>query len=70
MIKMNKIIVVVVISLVIASIIVVPALTEQLADAKSRKKIHFTETITSSKDPVQDHETNQLALILSPNEGT
>ena len=70
MIIMNKIIVVVVMVLVIASIIVVPALTEQLADAKSRKKIHFTETITSSQDPGQGHETHQLALILSPNEGT
>jgi len=70
MIIMNKIIVVVVMVLVIASIIVVPTLTEQLADAKSRKKIHFTETITSSQDPGQDHETHQLALILSPNEGT
>ena len=41
-----------------------------LVDAGSRKKIHFTQTITSSQDPGQGHENHQLALILSPNEGT
>ena len=35
-----------------------------------QKKIHFTKTITSSQDPGQGHENHQLALILSPNEGT
>lgn len=67
---MNKIFVIVVISVVIASIVAIPAITEQFVDAKSRKKIHFTETITSSQDPGQGHESHQLALILSPNEGT
>jgi len=67
---MNKIFVIVVISVVIAGIIAIPAITEQFVDAKSRKKIHFTETITSSQDPGQGHESHQLALILSPNEGT
>ena len=36
----------------------------------SRKKVHFTQTFTSSQDPGQGHENHQLALILSPNEGT
>jgi len=67
---MNKIFVIVVISVVIAGIVAIPAITEQFVDAKSRKKIHFTETITSSQDPGQGHESHQLALILSPNEGT
>ena len=67
---MKKIIVVIAISVIVFSIIAIPAITEQFADAKSRKKIHFTETITSSPDPGQGHEGHQLALILSPNEGT
>ena len=70
MMMMNKIFVIVVISVVIAGIVAIPAITEQFVDAKSRKKIHFTETITSSQDPGQGHESHQLALILSPNEGT
>ena len=67
---MNKIIVIVAISIVIVGIFLIPLVTEQLADAKARKKIHFTQTITSSQDPGQDHERHQLAIILSPNEDT
>ena len=67
---MNKLIVIITISVVVASIIAIPSITEQFADAGSRKKIHFTQTITSSQDPGQGHETHQLALILSPNLGT
>ena len=44
--------------------------TDQFADAGSVKKIHFTQTVTSSQDPGQGHENHQLAFILSPNEGT
>ncbi len=51
-------------------IIFVSSTSDQFADAGSRKKIHFTQTITSSQDPGQGHENHQLALILSPNEGT
>ncbi len=51
-------------------IIFVSSATDQFVDAGSRKKIHFTQTITSSQDPGQGHENHQLALILSPNEGT
>ncbi len=62
-------------SLLIIAIFAVGAIfislsTDQYADAGSRKKIHFTETITSSQDPSQGHENHQLALVLSPNEGT
>jgi len=67
---MNKIIVVLAISIVVAGIIAIPAITEQFADAKSRKKVDFTQTIISSQDPGQGHDDHQLALILSPNEGT
>ena len=46
------------------------SVSDQLVDAGSRKKIHFTQTVTSSQDPGQGHENHQLAFILSPNEGT
>ncbi len=67
---MNKIIPIITISIIIVAIITIPVMTEQFADAKSRKKIDFTQTITSSTDPGQGHESHQLALILSPNTGT
>jgi len=67
---MNRIIPIIAISIVIVAIITIPVMTEQFADAKSRKKIDFTQTITSSTDPGQGHEGHQLALILSPNTGT
>ncbi len=67
---MNRIIPIIAISIVIVAIITIPVMTEQFADAKSRKKIDFTQTITSSTDPGQGHESHQLALILSPNTGT
>ena len=44
--------------------------SDQFIDAGSRKKVHFTQTITSSQDPGLGHENHQLSLILSPNEGT
>jgi len=59
-----------IIGIISIGIIFVSSPTDQLVDAGSRKKIHFTETITSSQDPGQGHENHQLALILSPNEGT
>ena len=67
---MNKIIIIIALGVVIASIFVIPFFTEQFVDAKTVRKIHFTETITSSQDPGQGHESQQLALILSPNSGT
>ena len=45
-------------------------MSDQFVDAGSRKKIHFTQTITSSQDLGQGHNNHQLALVLSPNEGT
>ena len=67
---MNKIIIIIALGVVIISIFAIPSFTEQFVDAKTVKKIHFTETITSSQDPGQGHESQQLALILSPNSGT
>jgi len=69
-ISLNKIIAIIAIASVVAGIISIPTITEQFVDAASRKKVHFTQTITSSQDPGQGHENHQLALILSPNKGT
>ncbi len=67
---MNKQITILVIVIFVASIISVSSISDQFVDAGSRKKINFTQTITSSQDPGQGHQNHQLALILSPNEGT
>ena len=67
---MKKSIGIVIIIIFAASIISISSISDQFVDAGSRKKIHFTQTITSSQDPGQGHQNHQLALILSPNEGT
>ena len=67
---MKKSIGIVIIIIFVASIISISSISDQFVDAGSRKKIHFTQTITSSEDPGQGHQNHQLALILSPNEGT
>lgn len=67
---MKKFIAVLVIAIFATSLISISTLSDQFADAGSRKKIHFTQTITSSQDPGQGHENHQLALVLSPNKGT
>ena len=67
---MNKQIAILIIVIFAVSIISVSSISDQFVDAGSRKKIHFTQTITSSQDPGQGHQNHELALILSPNEGT
>ena len=67
---MRKLITVLIAGIFAVGIISASSISEQFADAGSRKKIHFTQTITSSQDPGKGHENHQLALILSPNEGT
>ena len=67
---MKKLIAILLVGIFAVGIISASSISEQFADAGSRKKIHFTQTITSSQDPGKGHENHQLALILSPNEGT
>lgn len=67
---MKKIILFLVISLIAGAIIATSLLDDQFANANSRKKINFTQTITSSQDPGIGHESNQMAFVLSPNAGT
>lgn len=68
-ISLNKPVLAVSIAAVVLAVSMVPLLSEDLADAKSTKKIHFTETFVSSQDPGRGHEGHQLALLLSPEEG-
>ena len=67
---LKKILIILIVGILITSIISVSSLSDQYVDAGSRKKIHFTQTISSSPDPGLEHENHQLAFILSPNEGT
>ena len=67
---MKKIIIILIIGIFITSIVSLSTFSDQYVDAGSTKKVHFTQTISSSQDPGLGHETHQLALILSPNEGT
>ena len=67
---LRKLLAILIIGIFATSIITISSISDQFADAGSRKKIHFTQTLTSSQDPGQGHENHQLSLILSPNEGT
>jgi hypothetical protein len=67
---LNKLQSLLIIGIFAVGIIFVSSTSDQFVDAGSRKKFHFTQTITSSQDPGQGHENHQLSLVLSPNEGT
>ena len=67
---MKRLLAILVVGILATGIIAVSSLPDQIADAGSRKKIHFTQTFTSSQDPGMGHESHQLSLILMPNEGT
>ena len=67
---MKKYLVISILVIFVVGILTISTISDQFVDANSRKKIHFTQTITSVQDPGQGHEGHQLALILSPSEGT
>ena len=67
---MNKYIIIFIAGIFVTGILSISLTSDQFADANSRKKIHFTQTLTSLQDPGQGHDSHQLSLILSPNEGT
>jgi len=67
---LKKYLVVSILVIFVVGILTISTISDQFVDANSRKKIHFTQTITSVQDPGQGHEGHQLALILSPSEGT
>ena len=67
---MNKFIILIAIFIVSAVILSIPLLADQYANAGMIKKIQFTQTISSSQDLGQGHDSEQMAIILSPNNGT
>jgi hypothetical protein len=67
---LKKILFLIIAGIVLGGIFSLSSFSDQFVDANSRKKIHFTQTITSSQDPGQGHESHQLAIILMPSEGT
>jgi len=67
---LKKIIIILIIGIFVTGIVSLSTFSDQYVDAGSTKKVHFTQTITSSQDPGLGHEDHQLALVLSPNEGT
>lgn len=67
---MNRLIIILILGIFITGILTISFVSDNFVDANSTKKINFTKTITSSQDPGQGHENQQLALILSPNKDT
>jgi hypothetical protein len=67
---LKKYLVISILVIFVVGILTISTISDQFVDANSRKKIHFTQTITSVQDPGQGHEGHELALILSPSEGT
>lgn len=67
---MNKYILLIAISVMAVVILSISLYTDQYASAGMIKKIQFTQTLTSSQDLGQGHENEQMAIILSPNNGT
>ena len=59
----------VVAALIITAAVVVSSTPDQTAEAKSVRKVHFTETVQSSSDPGKGI-FQQMAVLLSPNPGT
>lgn len=67
---MKKIIAITLAIVITGSLVIFTSQSEDLANAHSRKKINFTQTVSSSKDMAIGHENHQLVFILSPNQGT
>ena len=67
---MNKYFLLIAIFAVSAVVLSIPLLSNQYVNAGTIKKIQFTQTLTSSQDLGQGHDSEQMAIILSPNNGT
>lgn len=59
-----------IIGVVAAGIVAMSSVTDQFAAAGSTKKVHFTHTLQSVPSLGLGQEGHQMALVLSPNEGT
>src|SRR3989442_1558570 len=67
---MNRFVLFAIIAIVAGVILTVPLLSDQLANARTIKKIQFTQTVTSTQDPGQGHDNEQMAIILPPSSGS
>lgn len=67
---MNRYFLYAIIAAIVCVILTIPLFSDQLANAKTIKKIQFTQTITSTEDPGQGHSNEQMAMILQPNNGS
>lgn len=56
-------------AVIITLVGITPTFTQDFVDAKSTKKVHFTQTLSSYPDPALGHKNDQLALVLSPKAG-
>src|SRR2546425_13306141 len=67
---MNRFVLFAIIAIVAGVILIIPLLSDQLANARTIKKIQFTQTVTSTQDPGQGHGNEQMAIILPPSSGS
>ena len=67
---MNRFVLFAIIAIIAGVILTVPLLSDQLANARTIKKIQFTQTVTSTQDPGQGHGNEQMAIILPPSSGS
>ncbi len=67
---MNKAVIVgITLGLLIVGMIIAPLSIENIAEAKRLERMVFTETVESTQDPGQGHETHQIAVLLPPEDG-
>src|SRR5712692_2830941 len=67
---MNRYLLFAIIVVIVGVILLVPLFSDQLANARTIKKIQFTQTFTSTQDPGQGNSNEQMAIILQPNNGS
>ena len=68
--SMKQYVVIIAFGVLLVGILGASLVPDQAADAGERKKLEFTETVTSSQDPGRGNADYQLAVILPPSEGT
>ena len=67
---MNKAVILgITLGLLIVGMIIAPLSIENIAEAKRLERMVFTETVESTQDPGQGHETHQIAVLLPPEDG-
>ncbi len=67
---MNRFLIVTIFALVGGLLIFISLSSDQVVNAGSAKKIQFTQTVTSMQDPGIGHTSEQLAIVLPPNNGS